>query len=990
MDNLFIYLLKVSAGTILFYLFYLLLFSKDTFYLRNRIFLILTLLVPTILPILKVPILSNSVVPIEPISAIDNIIFSETASETTMTNTINSFDYNLLFVWIYFTIAGLILLRGVISLITTFRITKKGVVIRSQFPKVIISDLQHPPFSFFPYIVIPAKDYKSGNYLDILEHESTHVKQGHTFDLLLGELCIAFQWFNPFVWLIRRSIILNHEYLADHVSLNNNNLKEYQFKLLNFQVGQKNISLAHNFNSVIKNRIIMINKKPTRRYATLKNILILPAVAIVAYAFVTPEYRYSTTSSNDNITTIYQSPAIVQQQVKGTVLKEDGKPLQGVLITSTGIEGEASVAETGPDGRFTFSNIKADASLFFNCRGYKRLIIKPVFGSEMTVKMEIDPEYKGPTTGTNSKTPVAQRPNPVVVIDGVISGKSMSDARKDLGYDMGIGKMLMSKEAIDKYGEKGTNGVYEIITRKKALAMGLKPPFPRLAPEDFPTFQNQKSYAFTEWIASQVKYPADAQKKKVEGWVSVNFTVNLDGTVSNVISTMLVDPLLSDEVIRAVQSSPKWDPPKNPNVDEPFTSGIMLKFKLPDNIIKEAPFIVVEQMPRYPGGEAELLNFIKNNTKYPEQALAEKIEGKVIIRFIVSTEGNSEGLSVLKGIHPLLDDEALRIIKSIKGWEPGMQDGKPVNVWYMVPVNFKLPSETTIKEGTVQSQTKELVVFDGVVTNESPADLFKKMGRIGPIKRLTGKEATDKYGEAGKNGVIEIYSMEKAAELKLIPFDRKEPADFPTFKGKSYISFIDWVVNQIKYPREATAKKIQGRIMVNYTVEEDGSIRAVNLMGKPDPLLGDAVVKAIQASPKWEPAKNPEAYGAFTSYLSVKFKLPKRVLKDDVYVTAEKMPQYPGGGDELNKYIATTMNYPEAAKIDKAEGRVVIRFIVNTEGNIEEAVVLRSVHPSLDSEALRIINTLKGFTPGSQGGKPVKVYYIIPITFSLPGENTPK
>jgi beta-lactamase regulating signal transducer with metallopeptidase domain len=209
MDNLFIYLLKVSAGTIMFYLFYLLLFSKDTFYRRNRIFLILTLLLPTILPAIKVPVLSDSVVPVETASAIDNIIFSEATSEKAMSSTINSFDYNRLFMWIYFTIAGLLLLRGVISLITTFRIIKKGAVKNNKFPKVIISDIKLPPFSFFPYAVIPAEDYKGGNYIDVLDHEFAHIKQGHTFDLLLSEIFIAFQWFNPFVWLIKRSIILN-------------------------------------------------------------------------------------------------------------------------------------------------------------------------------------------------------------------------------------------------------------------------------------------------------------------------------------------------------------------------------------------------------------------------------------------------------------------------------------------------------------------------------------------------------------------------------------------------------------------------------------------------------------------------------------------------------------------------------------------------------------------------------------------------------------
>ena len=126
----------------------------------------------------------------------------------------------------------------------------------------MISDNHVPPFSFFPYAVIPAEDYKSGNYKDLLDHEFAHLRQGHTFDLLLSEFFIAFQWFNPIVWLIKRSVILNHEYLADYITLRSSrNVKDYQYRLLNFQSGLKNISLAHSFNSLIKNRIIMINKK---------------------------------------------------------------------------------------------------------------------------------------------------------------------------------------------------------------------------------------------------------------------------------------------------------------------------------------------------------------------------------------------------------------------------------------------------------------------------------------------------------------------------------------------------------------------------------------------------------------------------------------------------------------------------------------------------------------------------------------------------------
>jgi protein TonB len=99
-------------------------------------------------------------------------------------------------------------------------------------------------------------------------------------------------------------------------------------------------------------------------------------------------------------------------------------------------------------------------------------------------------------------------------------------------------------------------------------------------------------------------------------------------------------------------------------------------------------------MPLFPGGDAELLKYIAENTKYPETAKAAKAEGRVIVRFIVTKEGNADGVSILKGVDPLLDEEAVRVVSSLKGFEPGRQGGMPVNVWYMVPINFFLPKVT--------------------------------------------------------------------------------------------------------------------------------------------------------------------------------------------------------------------------------------------------------------------------------------------------------
>ena len=126
---------------------------------------------------------------------------------------------------------------------------------------------------------------------------------------------------------------------------------------------------------------------------------------------------------------------ISQNGVKGIVLKEDGKPLQGVNITSTGTMGNAQGATTGPDGRFEIMAVQQDASLLFFCKGYKQQTLKAVFTSEMTVKMVIDPEYKVQT----------QRPEPIAIVDGVISEKSYIEVSKELGYDLGIVKVLSLK-----------------------------------------------------------------------------------------------------------------------------------------------------------------------------------------------------------------------------------------------------------------------------------------------------------------------------------------------------------------------------------------------------------------------------------------------------------------------------------------------------------------------------------------------------------------
>jgi protein TonB len=103
---------------------------------------------------------------------------------------------------------------------------------------------------------------------------------------------------------------------------------------------------------------------------------------------------------------------------------------------------------------------------------------------------------------------------------------------------------------------------------------------------------------------------------------------------------------------------------------------------------EEPLFVVVEDMPEFPGGQEGLQNYMQEHVVYPEIAKKDKIQGTVFINFTIAKDGNVKDAQVLRGVHPELDKEALRVINEMPKWKPGMQKGKPVNVSYNLPVRF--------------------------------------------------------------------------------------------------------------------------------------------------------------------------------------------------------------------------------------------------------------------------------------------------------------
>ena len=104
-------------------------------------------------------------------------------------------------------------------------------------------------------------------------------------------------------------------------------------------------------------------------------------------------------------------------------------------------------------------------------------------------------------------------------------------------------------------------------------------------------------------------------------------------------------------------------------------------------------FHVVEQMPQFPGGQAAMMKFIADSLRYPSVVCTGGVEGRIVVRFVVDCEGNIVNPLVVRSVDPLLDREAIRLVKSMPKWIPGRQNGKPVNVTCLVPIRFKLNEE---------------------------------------------------------------------------------------------------------------------------------------------------------------------------------------------------------------------------------------------------------------------------------------------------------
>lgn len=152
-----------------------------------------------------------------------------------------------------------------------------------------------------------------------------------------------------------------------------------------------------------------------------------------------------------------------------------------------------------------------------------------------------------------------------------------------------------------------------------------------------------------------------------------------------------LQPVVTDDTTDFSSSLPTFEEllkEENPAVTD--TSSIYTQTEADQIIPSDEPLISVQQMPEFPGGESELLRFVAENTMYPDEAIQNNIQGKVFVKFAVNKDGSVNRIEVIKGVDPLLDNEAMRVVASLPRFRPGMQNGEPVAVWFNIPVFFRI------------------------------------------------------------------------------------------------------------------------------------------------------------------------------------------------------------------------------------------------------------------------------------------------------------
>lgn len=343
MEAIFTYILKANLLLVLFYLIYKLALSKETFYHYSRWFLLSGMVVSVVLPFITI----TKVVYYEVKKVMTNPIENPASNVVSVSNEAIAqeplFTTQELLLYAYGFITLLFLLKTFFDLFKLIKIIKFSHSEKKDKLVYINSSLVNTPFSFFNYIVFNSELIHPNELQNIMKHEEAHSLQKHSFDTLLAQFFIILFWFNPIVWLYRKCIVQNLEFLADsHAITQVSDKTYYQKTMLKITLQPQNMSIINQFNqSSIKKRIIMLNTNQSNRKNALKYAIVIPALIAFIMLFqvnVIAKERFSSSSHGTKSINANQK-YIIQSSSTDSELKEYSNQLKKEYKIDLSIKG---------------------------------------------------------------------------------------------------------------------------------------------------------------------------------------------------------------------------------------------------------------------------------------------------------------------------------------------------------------------------------------------------------------------------------------------------------------------------------------------------------------------------------------------------------------------------------------------------------------------------------------------------------------------------
>ncbi|MDR1517712.1 MAG: TonB family protein [Dysgonamonadaceae bacterium] len=532
METLFVYLIKVNAALVLFYLVYVVLLRKDTFIRLKRHYFLAAIVFSLAYPFFTVAQLGNLISFWQADKVVETrIVVGEPQMTVLLDEATDAKPVPIGKILFWTALAGTLVLsiRIVWQLASIFRIRLRGRKRLSEGIAFYRLSENIAPFSFFRWIFLNPGSHSEAELRQILAHEQTHVRQWHSIDIMLAEWLCAFFWWNPAAWLMRREIAINLEYLADNAVLCTGvSSREYQYHLLRLTYQETGFQMVNKFNvSQLKQRIMMMNRTKSPAAKLAKYLTILPMAILLITA--NSAYAQSTQPSEP---TKYQDNSLQDKKPKKVGQSEEVFSMVDQPPQFNG----------GVEALFKFLSdnlVYPKAALEKGIQGH--VIVNFIVGKDGSIDSVAVVKGIDPSLDKEALRVVSAMPK-------WIPGKHRGVAARVI-YTLPIAFEL------------GQTVVGTTMPLSVAISLQKQPVFP-----------GGKS-GYIKYLNETIKYPISEMEKNGQGIVSASYKIDENGNVYDEKIEEGASDALNDAVLSIIKKMPKWETGSNLLVEGKVTDS---------------------------------------------------------------------------------------------------------------------------------------------------------------------------------------------------------------------------------------------------------------------------------------------------------------------------------------------------------------------------------------------------------------------------------